>query len=69
MFPLHLPAVLQVSGTRAAIHLWPTGYAPAEEANVQRTLSLQAHPVTHTLNPSLPLPPAPTPYPNKMEGQ
>lgn len=66
---IHDPVVLQVSGIRAAVQLWPAGYAPAEEANVQRTVSLQAHPVTHHPHPSPPSPPAPTPDPNKMEGQ
>lgn len=61
-------SVLQVSGTRAAIQLRPAGYAPAEEANVQRTVSLQAHPVTHTYNPAPPSTPALTPDSNKMEG-
>lgn len=64
-----LPAVLQVSGTRAAIQLRPAGHAPAEEANVQRTMSLQTHPVTNYPNLSPPSPPAATPNPNKMEGQ
>lgn len=55
--------VLQVSGTRAAVQLRPAGYAQAEEANVQRTLSLQAHSVTRR-------PPAiSTCSFNKMEGQ
>lgn len=45
-------AVLQVSGAGAAVQLRAAGYAPTEEANVQRTLSLQAHPVTYALSPA-----------------
>lgn len=60
LFPLCHPAVLQVSGTRAAIQLWPAGHASTEEANVQRTVLLQTHPVTKHTHLSPPSSPAPT---------
>lgn len=47
-FSLPKSPVLQVSGIRSAIYFWPAGYATVEETNVQRTVWLQAHSVTHT---------------------
>lgn len=49
--PFMSPAVLQVSGTGAGIQLRAAGHASAEEANVQRTVPLQTHPVTPPLRP------------------
>lgn len=61
--------VLQVSGARTTVQLRPAGYAATQAANVQRTVSLQAYPVTLHLYPTFSTLLPPSPNPNKTEGQ